>query len=190
MDYKFCKKCGTKMEIDAIFCEKCGTKQEFLEKDKSKTKEQSIYNSENKKERIENWEPYNQYEKNEITRSSLLATRDALKLNRCIGRANFWYACMYLFVMQVILQLVVPSSQNIAGLLVELLTFSLVVRRANDSVSDSRFRLAIIVGFGVTIIGDIVPSLEVITAFIQLGIMFAVGLRKTDRSTKYERPQQ
>lgn len=188
-DYKFCNNCGEKLAQDAEFCPKCGTKQIVAKKE---TATAETTENESQSEAADgtntNWHPYNQYEKDIFNKSTLIATRDIFKLNRCVGKATFWYAYLYIMLFTIISYFISPGIAVGVSIVCDLVMLSLVIRRANDSIADSTLRMTVIVAFAITMIGDVAVAYAIVASLLQLVIILFVGLRKTDWSTKYERP--
>lgn len=201
MGYKYCNRCGAKLPKDADFCTKCGAKQDPIEEtadddESAKVTEavkaakpiQASHQTQTTRTSSKGWQPYNQYKQNQFSKGALLATRDALKFNRCVGRSNFWYAYGYLFIVTILLTLISPLLEMTIGVIVDLLTLSLILRRANDSITDKTVKKTVIIIFAVAMLGDIIPALQWIGFVGELTVLAYIGSRKTDWQTQYERP--
>ncbi|MFC6202610.1 DUF805 domain-containing protein [Lactiplantibacillus nangangensis] len=86
MDKKFCIKCGKEIQESAEFCPFCGTKQENGAKSEQSTTVHTQMETIDK--------PYNESSNPNLISSTKLLFRDSFKIDKRMGRADYWWALL------------------------------------------------------------------------------------------------
>ena len=127
------------------------------------------------------WVPYNQYPEHGLINGWRIAFVDLVHPNQCIGRANYWYATIYVIVLAAICEFGGPIALAIANLV----SISLDWRRLNDIMPNSTLAWFII------IVDIFFTFTSLLNPFIIIGdvaISLFIGLSKTNWQTTGERP--
>lgn len=107
-DTKFCIKCGKKIPANSEFCPFCGAKQELTSKDSSSQKENdNAKHSESKSnDAIEPNSPFNENTNPGLIESTKLFFKDLIVANKRMGRADYWWSTLGIFLLSFIFFLV------------------------------------------------------------------------------------
>ncbi|KRK74013.1 hypothetical protein FD02_GL001848 [Lacticaseibacillus nasuensis JCM 17158] len=127
------------------------------------------------------WVPYNQYPEHGLINGWRVAFVDLVQPNQCIGRANYWYAYIYAFVLVAICEFGGPIALAIGNLV----SISLDWRRLNDIMPNSTLAWCIII---VDIFLTFTSLLNPFIIFGDVAISLFIGLSKTNWQTTGERP--
>lgn len=84
---KYCWKCGKKIDANAQFCTNCGANQ-----NQQATAQQQNYQQSNYMQSQAVAMPYNETRTPGLIASTKLAFKDTFKINKCMGRADYWWS--------------------------------------------------------------------------------------------------
>lgn len=137
---------------------------------------------------VEGWQPYNQYWGTPNGRYFYrLFTADLRKLNRCVGRADYWSAELGVGLIAAVLELI-PLLGVLVGIVNALIDGSLMFRRGHDvNLAEAQNKGIAVSVMVLDIISGLSPALEVVS-FLSLGFYLYVGLKSTDWESPYPRP--
>lgn len=137
---------------------------------------------------VEGWQPYNQYWGTPNGRYFYrLVTTDLRKLDRCVGRADYWSATLGVSLIAMILELI-PVFSVLVGIVLAFLDGSMTFRRGHDANLPEGQNKAIAVAL---IVVDIISGLSavlIMIGIISLILDLYVGLKATDWEAPYPRP--
>lgn len=117
-DSKFCIKCGKKIPKTADFCQFCGGNQGSFAETKQNTDnikaEKRVQNDNifEKSETDSHDKPYNESDVPGLVASGKLYLKDTLKVNKRMGRADFWWGQLFVSIVSSAIVFVLGVIQN------------------------------------------------------------------------------
>ena len=123
MNYKNCENCEKEIPIDTVYCPFCGMKQPPITTGNSETNLRGAYNETSKPGLIP---------------STKLFFNDIFTVNKCMGRADFWWSCLGVNILFALIELILISLNGFTMALklifdlMWLLTIPSYIRRLHD----------------------------------------------------------
>lgn len=108
---KFCIRCGKKIPKEATFCQFCGSAQGITEQVNAAVQDQHMVpNNYSTSATTDN--PYNENKIPGLSTSTKLYFKDMLKINKRMGRADYWWATLGVAIVSAIVFFVLSLIQN------------------------------------------------------------------------------